>query len=698
MVKEQLVMQQPNEANKYIWNSITFGQSTDLNFQSTILPNKIGTQYAIPTQISIVDSSTFGTVPELKDAVVIESRGGKIANAHDGLTYYYTTLPTDKNFVLEAKVFINQLGPETGAAPSKQEAVGIMARDVLGAARQAPIIEGYEELPAASNIAATMVCASEKSVNSPFNINTYQRNGVFYPYGNAHISYGSKKIIQINTNRTRTVTQDITPAENIPYNSKDFFTLRLERTNDRFISSYIDVYENKLEEKIDDASRLAVIDPDKMHVGFFASRNAKVTFTDIYLSTSDANTAPCSFTPVAYSLSFTNLSNLNTSSRDYIVAFRANFDGTVEITQDGQIIESPGNAMAGQIYELPTTLTNPTTKFTIDYKSDGGNIKKCFTVKMNESFKKDLYVSIDGLSTNSGDITSPINLTTALNYVADGYTIYLREGIYGALDIASTQSGSSKGRKTLAAYHGETVIFRGNSYLHASYWNIIGISITGSNSAGMRVFGNSNRIESCLFYGNEDTGLYLGAGSDTDPLTWPEQNLVQYCTSYNNIDASNINADGFAAKLGVGKGNVFDSCVAYHNADDGWDLFNKLGDAKNEPVIIKNCVAYENGNNGFKLGGEGYAVDHVISDSLAFKNGLDGFTCNFNTGVLTVTNCTSADNDRYNYIFRYNPYKSIENQSIFKNNVSYKNPYSGNSYLDYVSGNIIDSFFIENQK
>jgi hypothetical protein len=407
-----------NEVNQYTWKSITFGQSTDLDFQSTILPEKIGTQYAKEIQISYLDSTAKNAVPVLKDAVVIESRGGKIANAHDGLTYYYTTLPNDKNFVLEAKVFINQFGPETGAAPSGQEAVGIMARDVLGAPRQVPMIEGYEELPAASNIAATMVTANEKLVTSPINIKIYQRNGVFYPYGNAHVSYGSKNIIATNTESVRTITTDITPAEGENYNNRDFFTLRLERTNDGFISSFINGQGTVFKQDIDDAGRLAIIDKDNMYVGFFASRNAKVTYTDIYLSTSDANTAPCSFTPAAYGLSFDNLSSLNASSSEYMIAFRANFSGTVEITQDGQTIVASGSVTAGKIYELPTILTSDTTNFTIHYTSSGGNKTECFTVTKNEAYKRDLYVATDGLSTNSGDITSPLDLATALNHIA----------------------------------------------------------------------------------------------------------------------------------------------------------------------------------------------------------------------------------------------------------------------------------------
>ncbi|PXV90274.1 putative repeat protein (TIGR02543 family) [Lachnotalea glycerini] len=682
-----------NEASNYTWQGITFGQSTDLDFQSTILPEKIGTQYATETQISVIDSTDTNAVSETKDAVVIESRGGKIANAHDGLTFYYTALPTNKNFVLEAKVFINQFGPENGTTPSKQEAVGVMARDVIGAARQNPMAEGYEELPAASNSAVTMVLANAKDTNTPLNLVSYQRNGVFYPYGNAHISYSSTKFAQINTDKSRKVTTDITPANGESYDSNDFITLRLERNDNGFVTTYTDAKGNSSSGSIDDADRLAIIDKDTMYIGFFASRNAKVTFTDIYLETSDANTSPCNFVPDSYDLSFINLSNQTTSSSNYTVAFRANFDGIVSITQDGSVIEPAGNVTAGEIYELPTTLTKDTTSFEINYISSDVSKTDSFTVTRNEAYQKDLFVSVNGTSTATGDIDSPLDMDTALHYIAEGHTIYLREGIYGPLEVESIYSGSSGGTKTLTAYNGENVIFRGNSYVKASYLNFKGIAITGSNSAGIRVYGNHNTFDSCTFYGNEDTGFQLGMGSDTDPLTWPENNTITKCTSFQNVDASGINADGFAAKLGVGKGNLFDSCISYENADDGWDLFNKLGDAKNEPITIQNCIAYKNGNNGFKLGGEGYAVDHIVTGCLAFSNGLDGFTDNFNTGVLTITNCTSVNNDRYNYIFRLNPYKTASQQGIFTNNISYRSDYDVDTKGDYISGNVVNSYF-----
>jgi len=78
---------------------------------------------------------------------------------------------------------------------------------------------------------------------------------------------------------------------------------------------------------------------------------------------------------------------------------------------------------------------------------------------------------------------------------------------------------------------------------------------------------------------------------------------------------------------------------------------------------------------------------------LAFHNNLDGFTDNFNTGILTVTNCTSVDNARYNYIFRLNPYASGSEQSVFTNNISFRSTYDSDSVADYISGSIQNSYF-----
>lgn len=217
------------------------------------------------------------------------------------------------------------------------------------------------------------------------------------------------------------------------------------------------------------------------------------------------------------------------------------------------------------------------------------------------------------------------------------------------------------------------------------YW--AGINIEGAGDNGMFIAGSYNTIENCEFSFCRDTGLQLGRSKSdlTSIRQWPNYNLIKNCTSHNNYDneSAGENADGFAAKLTVGYGNVFDGCIAYRNSDDGWDLYAKNDSGNIGTVILYNCVAFENGfiestqhdynarfdnadkskledtavyddkyttangdGNGFKLGGENMEADVYIYNCLAFHNRLHGFTDNSNPGVITIKNCTSYDNGR----------------------------------------------------
>ena len=134
-------------------------------------------------------------------------------------------------------------------------------------------------------------------------------------------------------------------------------------------------------------------------------------------------------------------------------------------------------------------------------------------------------------------------------------------------------------------------------------------------------------------------------------------NLIINSDSYENLDEATAgeNADGFAAKLRIGPGNVFRGCRAWNNADDGWDLF-----AADDVVVIENCWAFLNGilltgtnpagdGNGFKLGGkpvgpgEGGAI-HRVANAAAFENKACGFTRNNNPEVPVLTDCAVNSN------------------------------------------------------
>ncbi|MGN1224849.1 MAG: dockerin type I domain-containing protein, partial [Ruminococcus sp.] len=158
---------------------------------------------------------------------------------------------------------------------------------------------------------------------------------------------------------------------------------------------------------------------------------------------------------------------------------------------------------------------------------------------------------------------------------------------------------------------------------------------------------------------NQDTGLQISRynTSDATIADWPSYNLILNCTAKNNCDDATMeNADGFAAKLTCGEGNVFDGCMSYNNSDDGWDLFAKSETGPIGIVTIQNCIAFRNGftefgegygdcdGNGFKLGGSGIGSPHVVKNSLAFENLNCGFTDNNNPKLGTIIDCTAMNN------------------------------------------------------
>lgn len=69
----------------------------------------------------------------------------------------------------------------------------------------------------------------------------------------------------------------------------------------------------------------------------------------------------------------------------------------------------------------------------------------------------------------------------------------------------------------------------------------------GNNKpAYLRIAGSYNIIEHVIARNNDDTGISISA-KDKNRFFWPAHNLVLNSDSYNNLDLSGINADGFAA-------------------------------------------------------------------------------------------------------------------------------------------------------
>ncbi|SFO27444.1 Listeria/Bacterioides repeat-containing protein/Por secretion system C-terminal sorting domain-containing protein [Chitinophaga sp. YR627] len=304
-----------------------------------------------------------------------------------------------------------------------------------------------------------------------------------------------------------------------------------------------------------------------------------------------------------------------------------------------------------------------------------------------------LYVAPGGSASNPGtSINAPTTLATALATIPAGGTIYLRGGTYSlsaSVIIPATNNGTASTNKNVVAYSSEVPVLDFSAQaiadanrglvLDGDYWHFTGITITGAGDNGMLLAGNNNIIEKCIFSKNHDSGLQLSryVTSNTTIGSWPSNNLILNCEAFDNQDPDNEDADGFAAKLTCGTGNIFRGCISHHNIDDGWDLYAKSDTGPIGPVTIDNCVAYSNGTlstgstsgngdkNGFKLGGSGIAVNHIIRRSVAFNNGHHGFTDNNNPGNIEVTNNTSYNNAESNFNFREG------STATFRNNLSF---------------------------
>ncbi|MBA2944924.1 CBM35 domain-containing protein [Streptomyces himalayensis] len=313
-----------------------------------------------------------------------------------------------------------------------------------------------------------------------------------------------------------------------------------------------------------------------------------------------------------------------------------------------------------------------------------------------------LYVAPNGTDSAAGTQSAPTTLTSAISRITPGGTIYMRGGTYNhsqTVTIPAGNNGTSSDRTELAAYPGETPVLNFSAQsesssnrglaVNGSYWHVKGIVVERAGDNGIFVGGSNNVFERTVTRFNRDTGLQLSRMASTTPSDqWPSNNLILSAVSHDNADSDGEDADGFAAKLTSGPGNVFRYAVSHNNIDDGWDLYTYADEDPIGAVTIEDSLAYENGTlsdgsqagngdrNGYKLGGEDVPINHVVRRSIAYDNGKHGFTYNSNPGTMTISNNVSIDNTERNFNFD-------AGTSVFRNNTSCR---SGSGTNDRIIG------------
>ena len=370
-----------------------------------------------------------------------------------------------------------------------------------------------------------------------------------------------------------------------------------------------------------------------------------------------------------------------------------------------------------------TEATKVTEKETTGAGSDTKNSYDKTSLSYSGAYT-DLSTKKDSDFKNAKYVSSASDILTAISSAKAGDVIIVKAGTYKFTDtivINNAMNGKSGAYIVVKAADGAEVKFDFSAQtlnganrgvvVDGDYWYFEGINFYGAGDNGVLLAGNNNIFEKCVFEANRDSGLQISR-YDTTAATkdlWPSNNLIINCTSHDNCDfpdqgGTGENADGFAAKLTCGEGNVFDGCISYSNSDDGWDLFAKSATGPIGVITIRNCVAFNNGTlsngvhyangdmNGFKLGGSGVGTPHNVMNCLSFDNGATGFTDNNNPTGLTIVNVTAWGNGKYAKKGNFLCYRT-SSAAIFKGLVS-----AGAIDSDKFTGKMADSIYYNSGK
>lgn len=669
---------------------------------------------------SSTDSKNNGVIGNANDGkVTVYSEGGKgkiVPGSTDGLTFYYTAIdPETENFTLTADIHVDSWTLSNG-----QEGFGMMAADAVGSNGDGTAFWNNTYQAIATKVEYywdgedVTTDSSANKISMKLGLGAISRLGVtaddVAAIKNGTITMPAGYVSETTTLETGAATKGpgtynlvgnwnkkAEPTGNLENPLTDF-RLQIQRNNTGYYLRYLDK-DNKVIKEVRyydlERTSLTQIDKDNIYVGFFASRNARITVSNIDLKTiTPADDEKAEEREIEYVYPINTIeSPAFSNSADYNLVYYGNADGTLVVKdQNGkEVLNKEFKALAKETVALK--LNNGKNAFTINFIPDKeykpGEFKLMtsydpvtinHTVEYKTVENNNIYVSPNGKSNAAGTKDAPMDIYTAVKIAAPGQKILIKEGTYNLSSTVKVERGINgtadamiyiiadpeAGSRPVFDFGGKCA----GMILAGDYWYFQGFDVTRSADAqkGIQVSGNHNILDRIKAYKNGNTGIQISRYLGTDQFNqWPAHNTILNCSSYLNADKGYEDADGFAAKLTVGQGNVFDGCIAAYNADDGWDLFAKVQSGSIGVVTIQNCVAFKNGyildengreinagnGNGFKMGGDSMPGAHVLKNSVVFANkakGIDSNSC----PDIKVYSSTTFDNESYNVAFYTN--------------------------------------------
>lgn len=676
--------------------------------------------WRVSTYGSSTDSKNNGVIGNANDGkVTVYSEGGKgkiVPGSTDGLTFYYTAIdPETENFTLTADIHVDSWTLSNG-----QEGFGMMAADAVGSNGDGTAFWNNAYQAIATKVEYywdgedVTTDSSANKISMKLGLGAISRLGVtaddVAAIKNGTITMPAGYVSETTTLETGAATKGpgtynlvgnwnkkAEPTGNLENPLTDF-RLQIQRNNTGYYLRYLDK-DNKVIKEVRyydlERNSLTQIDKDNIYVGFFASRNARITVSNIDLKTiTPADDEKAEEREIEYVYPINTIeSPAFSNSADYNLVYYGNADGTLVVKdQNGkEVLNKEFKALTKETVALK--LNSGKNAFMINFIPDKeykpGEFKLMtsydpvtinHTVEYKTVENNNIYVSPNGKSNAAGTKDAPMDIYTAVKIAAPGQKILIKEGTYDLSSTVKVERGINgtadamiymiadpeAGSRPVFDFGGKCA----GMILAGDYWYFQGFDVTRSADAqkGIQVSGNHNILDRIKAYKNGNTGIQISRYLGTDQFNqWPAHNTILNCSSYLNADKGYEDADGFAAKLTVGQGNVFDGCIAAYNADDGWDLFAKVQSGSIGVVTIQNSVAFKNGyildengreinagnGNGFKMGGDSMPGAHVLKNSVAFANkakGIDSNSC----PDIKVYSSTTFDNESYNVAFYTN--------------------------------------------
>ncbi|MCM1434411.1 MAG: fibronectin type III domain-containing protein, partial [Clostridiales bacterium] len=405
----------------------------------------------------------------------LNGKGKIVPNSTDGLAFYYTQIPASSNFILKAKVHVDQWTLSNG-----QDGFGVMVADRVGEHGNTANFWNNSYQAIASKVEYLVneetgeIGDTGKKISMKLGLGVTAKTGVTkenldrlnasdtdtvqnefktetVPLDTSAMNLDAGTYNVIPEGKNTAVTEGLAPVQ-------DYY-ITIQKNNTGYFITYSDTNGNPIKlQKYYDTNAMNMIDEEYVYAGFFASRNAKATYSDISLELRDPSDDPApEEKPLKYvtpKYSVTSPKSTGTYIYDFVFTTTASGSLTVDGLQNVENVWVGANEKFTQRTELHKGSNYFGITFTPapDFIPEDGDFLTSYEpyyfehVVSYQGIGKEgesIWVSPTGDANGEGTEGSPVDIYTAVKYVQPGQQIILKGGTYLLDKTVNTERGNN---------------------------------------------------------------------------------------------------------------------------------------------------------------------------------------------------------------------------------------------------------------